>query len=75
MSEEEVAVEEKKLGKTERKRRSGAFTRNLMNKLERVRWQNSQNPTNANFPTHTCNGKKNRSVVVMKKNGKRGRRV
>lgn len=62
-------------GKTLRDRLSGATARNLTNKDLRVAWQQDSNCRNATFPTQTCNGKKNRSVVVMKKNGKPGRRV
>ena len=61
------------LGKTARKRQSGAPQRNVANKALRAEWQqrDSKHRTNAQFPTQTCNGQKNRSVIVLNKKGKR----
>ncbi len=60
-------------GKTERRRLNGAFARNVSNKAKRVSWQHDPNATNGNFPRDTCNGKMNRSVIVIKMNGKRAK--
>ena len=60
----------RKIGKTERKRNSGAPQRNASNKEQRSAWQMTSNATNATFPKYTCNGKKNRSVKIEKKNGR-----
>ena len=60
-------------GKTERKRANGAFSRNESNKAARVAWQHDSSSNNKTFPAATCNGRKNRSVIVIKKNEKRGR--
>jgi hypothetical protein len=47
-------------GKTKRDRESGATARTISNRLERAAWRNDPNSTNATFPRHTCNGKRNR---------------
>lgn len=45
-------------GKTRRDHNSGAHARCIKNKLIRAAWQA---PTNKDkFPSHTCNGKRNR---------------
>ena len=45
-----------RLGKTKKDRASGAHERNRNNKLERDRWAKD----GGKFPSHTCNGKRNR---------------
>ena len=51
-------------GKTKRDHKSGAWARNQDNKNERADWrqQSEKTRSQANFPWHTCNGKKNRSL-------------
>ena len=62
-------------GKTQRDRLSGATARRLSNRSERAAWSNisTGSRTSANFPRHTCNGKRNRSVIITKKNGRRSK--
>ena len=52
-------------GKTQKDRASGATARRISNRQERQSWADSRNPTVATFPYHTCNGKKNRSLVTV----------
>ena len=49
-------------GKTARDKATGRVTKNETNKAERAAWRNTAtgSRSNANFPRHTCNGKKNR---------------
>ena len=49
-------------GKTAKDRVNGAFAKNAANKDERANWGNMStgSRSNANFPRHTCNGKRNR---------------
>jgi len=58
-------------GKTAKDRKSGATARNYSNKRERAQWCQDSNATDGSFPRHTCNGKRNRSVIVIKKNGRK----
>ncbi len=58
-------------GKTLRDRASGASARNGVNKALRAEWRNDKDATNLNFPRHTCNGKRNRSIIVNNKRNKR----
>ena len=61
-------------GKTARKRANGATARNADNKRARAEWGNSgARRDSKTFPSATCNGRKNRSVIVIKKNGKRAK--
>ena len=52
-------------GKTKQDRDSGATARRIKNRQERQAWADSRNPTLADFPYHTCNGKKNRSLKTV----------
>lgn len=49
-------------GKTAKDRAKGAFAKNAENKALRAVWRNisTGSRSNANFPRHTCNGKRNR---------------
>ena len=49
-------------GKTAKDKANGAFAKNAENKALRAAWRNTStgSRSNANFPRHTCNGKKNR---------------
>jgi hypothetical protein len=60
-------------GKTAKDRASGATARNAENKRIRAVWCETSNSvrTNRTFPAFTCNGKRNRSVIVINKRGKR----
>ena len=59
-------------GKTRKDRESGATARTHANREKRAAWSNESNQTRSvkGFPTETCNGRKNRSVKVVKKNGR-----
>jgi len=58
-------------GKTYRDRERGAAARNESNKAARRAWNNTTTGTrsHANFPWHTCNGKRNR-IMFTGKGGK-----
>jgi hypothetical protein len=47
-------------GKTARERQNGVHENRFNNRRERVAWQQDPKASNANFPSQTCNGKKNR---------------
>jgi hypothetical protein len=55
-------------GKTAKDRKSGATERRFMNRAARVEWEQDVRATNATFPKHDCNGKKNRSRWTGKGN-------
>jgi hypothetical protein len=60
----------KRFGKTKKDKASGAHARRLDNQQARANWSNRSNNdrSNANFPTMTCNGKKNRHRYTGKGN-------
>lgn len=60
-----------RFGKTKKDHERGVQRRNAENKERRVDWQKDSKRTQANFPYHTCNGKRNRTQWT----GKNGRTV
>ena len=69
--------EEKRIrkGKTLKDRQSGATARRYDNQRARTDWIQDSNATNSSFPRETCNGRRNRSIVVNKKNGRIAKRT
>lgn len=59
MSKEKKERKVMRPGKTQRDRDSGQHSRNLSNRRERAAWQNDSR--GSKFPSHTCNGKRNRN--------------
>lgn len=53
-----------RIGKTKRDHKSGAWAQRIDNQIERANWNNEKTMTRSqkNFPYHTCNGKRNRSL-------------
>ena len=47
-------------GKTKKDHESGAWGNRFGNRELRTSWMKSSNASNATFPRHACNGKKNR---------------
>lgn len=66
INEERDNLKMNRPGKTKRDKESGAKTRNIQNKLERVAWQKNTSANNK-FPYWTCNGKKNKQKEVIEK--------
>lgn len=62
-----------RLGKTQRDARSHAKQRNYENKQARAAWNNEQTMRRSQntFPFHSCNGKRNRSVITGHKGTRR----
>lgn len=61
-------------GKTRRDKTRGVWDNRFKNRQARINWQKGIAPdgtkqasTNANFPTSSCNGKRNRSQVTAKR--------
>lgn len=52
-----------RVGKTARDHKRGAWSARLENRDLRNAWLNDSKATQANFPYHTCNGKRNRSLT------------
>ena len=50
-------------GKTDRDRHQGVLAQNESNKMERAEWSRN----GGTFPSHTCNGKRNRRLVTIGK--------
>jgi len=69
-----MTIVTKRPGKTRRDKERGVWGNRFKNRQTRVNWQKGENPdgtrqksTNDNFPTSSCNGKKNRSQTTAKK--------